>query len=108
MMTLLSDTVRYFVYGLALIGGLTMGLAVQPAGAADTCADKPFIAQGEPSTFEWLAKTKARANWRSRVRATRDLGTAYANWSMAANRDERCAPTATGFVCSFTGTPCKP
>jgi hypothetical protein len=99
--------VRHFVFGLVLIGGLT-GFADQPAQAAETCADKPFSAQGEAATFEWLAKTKARANWRSRVRATRDLGTAYANWSLAANRDEHCAPTAQGVVCSFTGTPCKP
>ena len=103
-----GETMRHFAFGLVLIGGITAGLAVPPAAAADTCADKPFSAQGEPSTFEWLAKTKARANWRSRVRATRDLGTAYANWSLAANRDEHCAPTAKGVVCSFTGTPCKP
>lgn len=108
MMTFLRcNRVCNFVRRLILIGGL-VGLAVPSARAADTCADKPIIAQGEPSTFEWLAKTKARANWRARVRATRNLGTYYANWSLAANRDEHCAPTAKGVVCSFTGTPCKP
>ena len=75
---------------------------------AAVCADKPVTMQGEPSAFEWLAKTKARADWRSRVRATRGLGTAYANWSLAANREERCRPGPKGTVCVFTGTPCTP
>ena len=78
------------------------------ANAAETCAAAAVSAQGEPSAFEWIARTKARANWRSRIRATKDLGADYSSWTRASSRDERCNPTPKGIVCSFTGTPCKP
>ena len=74
---------------------------------ADTCAAGPVKARGEPSTFQWLAMTKARANWRSRVRATKALGPAYSTWTRAQNRTEDCAPTPRGTVCVFGGVPCK-
>ena len=76
--------------------------------AAGTCASQPVEARGEQSRFIWSAKTKTRANWRSKVRATPGLGTAYANWARAENTEERCLTGPAGTVCIFTGTPCLP
>lgn len=76
-----------------------------PAVAA-TCAGSPVEARGEQSRFEWLAKTKARANWRRKVRLTPGLGAAYANWARAGNTEERCLSGPAGSLCIFTGVPC--
>jgi hypothetical protein len=77
------------------------------AVAADICAETAMTARGEPSSLEWLAKTKARANWRSRVRATPKLGTAYSTWSRAAQPVERCEMSSKGLVCTSTAIPCR-
>lgn len=77
------------------------------AAIAGECASAPVSARGEPAAFEWLAKTKARANWRSRVRGTRALGEAYSTWNRADAREERCSTTTRGIVCTFTATPCQ-
>jgi hypothetical protein len=87
---------------LAVIPVFTLG------AAAGTCASQPIEARGEQSRFVWLAKTKTRANWRRKVRATPGLGAAYANWARAENTDERCLTGPAGTVCIFTGTPCLP
>jgi hypothetical protein len=55
----------------------------------------------------WLAKTKARANWRRKVRATPGLGADYSNWGAAETSDERCITGDDGTTCVFTGYPCK-
>lgn len=83
------------------------GLAATAALADAACSATPVSAQGEPAGFEWLAKTKARANWRAKVRAISDLGPDYANWNIAADRAETCEPGENGIACLFTGTPCK-
>ena len=62
---------------LALV--TTVAAPVLKADAA-TCAGSAIEARGEQSRYEWLAKTKARANWRRKVRATPGLGPTYANW----------------------------
>lgn len=74
---------------------------------AETCALAPVTARGEQARFMWLAKTKARANWRARVRAMPALGTTYANWAQAKDTVERCLEGPKGVVCIFTGTPCR-
>jgi hypothetical protein len=76
--------------------------------SAGTCAVSPVIARGEESSFVWLAKTKARANWRRKVRSMPGLGPGYANWARAENTEERCLSGPAGAVCIFTGTPCLP
>ena len=76
------------------------------AKAASNCAGSPVSARGEPASFEWLAKTKARANWRARVRATKVLGEAYSVWNRADRREERCTTSARGVVCTFIAFPC--
>lgn len=78
------------------------------ATVALTCATDAVEARGEPSRYQWLAKTKARANWRARVRKTPGLGAPYANWARASNTDERCLTGPGGTLCIFTGTPCIP
>lgn len=83
-------------------------IAVTGPARAETCSEAPVSARGEPSKFEWLAKTKARANWRRRVRGTPGLGPDFAVWPRAANSEERCLTGPDGTVCIFTGTPCKP
>lgn len=86
---------------------LAAAVANTPAMAA-TCAGEPVEARGEQSRYVWLAKTKARANWRTKVRKTPGLGTTYANWARAANTDERCLSGPAGTLCIFKGTPCVP
>ena len=92
----------HLVIGLAL---LTAIAAARPALAA-TCAGSPIEARGEASRFQWIAKAKARASWRARVRATPGLGPAYANWSHAENTEERCITGPKDTLCVFTGLPC--
>ncbi len=75
---------------------------------ADTCASSPVVARGEEASYVWLAKTKARANWRAKVRASSGLGPNFANWSRAQNTEERCLTGPANSLCIFTGTPCAP
>ena len=88
-------------------GFMLLAFAVTSARAT-TCAGNSVEARGEQSRFEWLAKTKARANWRRKVRALPTLGAPYANWARANNTQERCLTGPLGTVCIFTGTPCLP
>ncbi|MEQ1716493.1 MAG: hypothetical protein ABL907_10995, partial [Hyphomicrobium sp.] len=46
------------------------------AASAASCASEQIEARGEQSRFLWLAKTKARANWRRKVRTNPALGAA--------------------------------
>ena len=80
---------------------------ISPAAAA-TCAGSTVEARGEQSRYVWLAKTKSRANWRSKVRHTPGMGTPYSVWARAENTQERCLTGPAGTVCIFTGTPCRP
>ncbi len=92
-----------------LLGAVAAAVALAASPVwAETCVQLPVTARGEPSSFEWLAKTKAHANWRSRVRATKAIGPAYSNWVRAADRLETCNPSPKGIICTFTGTPCRP
>lgn len=78
-----------------------------PATAA-TCATQSIDARGEQSRYVWLAKSKAKATWRAKVRRTTGLGAKYAVWSRAENTEEKCLTGPAGTVCIFTGTPCAP
>jgi hypothetical protein len=78
-----------------------------PALAA-TCAGSAIEARGEQSRFVWIAKAKARANWRAKVRRTPGLGPTFANWAHAENTEERCLTGPAGTLCIFNGTPCIP
>ena len=86
---------------------IVVAFVTQPARSA-TCASTPVEARGEPSRFVWLAKTKARSNWRRKVRAMPGLGSSYANWARAEATEERCLTGPLGTLCIFTGTPCLP
>jgi hypothetical protein len=87
-------------------------LAILPATSlqalAATCADRIVQARGEPSSFEVLAKAKARGNWRAQVRALPALGPKYANWNIAEAADYKCSESAAGYVCTAVGRPCRP
>lgn len=90
---------------------LTLALLVitgSPAAWAATCSGVMIEARGEQSRFMWSAKGKARANWRSKVRRTPELGTKFANWARAENTEERCLSGPAGIVCIFKGVPCIP
>ena len=100
-MTKILETLSIFI----LAGFLVADFPV--AAAADTCAPAPVVARGEESPFIWMAKGKARANWRSKVRATTGLGPQYANWGRSQDTEERCLTGPKGTVCIFTGTPCR-
>jgi hypothetical protein len=89
------------------LGAAVAALLIAPAQASKTCSDVAVSARGEPSRFVWLAKTKARANWRRQVRATPTLGTDFSNWGNAETSEERCITGDGGTVCIFTGYPCK-
>ncbi len=97
----------------AVIAGVAMVMmAVQAAPAsaqasAVECAAAPVSARGEPARFEAVARAKARANWRARVRAMPGLGNSYSNWARAAQAVERCISGSAGTVCTLTGRPCR-
>ena len=100
-------TMRFLALTLAavVIAPALTAITSHPTHAA-TCAGSPVEARGEQSRFEWLAKTKARANWRRKVRATPGLGTTFANWAHAENTEEHCLSGPAGTECIFTGLPC--
>lgn len=89
------------------LAALLLTLIIAPAHAAKTCSDAAISARGEPARYLWLAKTKARANWRRQVRATPNLGADFANWGNADTSDERCITAENRTVCIFTGYPCR-
>lgn len=91
---------------IAIAGILITALAGAAEARAEVCSDHAVTARGEPARLEWLAKTKARANWRARVRATPGLGDAFAGWRQAHDVHESCAPANGGTACSFSGIPC--
>jgi hypothetical protein len=77
-------------------------------GQGETCSPAPVTARGEPSRYEWMAKLKARANWRAKVRASTELGPDWAAWKLAKDTEERCLAGPESTVCIFTGSPCRP
>ncbi len=92
----------------AALAGILIAISYTAPAFAGPCAATTVEARGEQSRFVWLAKTKARANWRRKVRSTPGLGTKYANWARAETTDERCLTGPAGTLCIFTGTPCLP
>jgi hypothetical protein len=86
---------------------ILLPLVPRPLHAGE-CATTAIMARGEESRFVWLAKVKARALWRQKVRAMPGLGPNYANWARAQNTEERCLTGGAGTICIFTGTPCLP
>ena len=92
----------------AALAGFVIAMGYAAPASAGTCAASAIEARGEQSRFVWLAKTKARANWRHKVRSTPGLGAKYANWARAETTDERCLTGPAGTLCIFTGTPCLP
>lgn len=97
---------RYAALAVTVV--MALSTAVSTASAQHlTCAAEPVSAKGEPARFEWMARNKARGNWRSKVRIIAGLGGAYANWSNATDTDEYCIKGPTGAVCTFTGRPCR-
>ena len=89
----------------ALLAG---GLALPSAEAAPACAAAPVTARGEASTFQWLARTKARANWRVKVRRLKGLGADYANWNEARSTAYECGQNGKGIACTVSAIPCHP
>jgi hypothetical protein len=92
---------------LTLGAALMLPAANARAQGAAACGPEAVSARGENSRFAWTARTKARANWRRKVRATPGLGPDYANWARAQSTEERCLAGPVGTVCIFTGVPCK-
>lgn len=86
---------------------LALGLASAETARADTCAGAAVSARGENSRFEWTAKSKAKANWRRRVRGTPGLGAAYSDWARAADTEIKCLSGPAGSVCTLSGRPCR-
>jgi len=82
-------------------------LVSYPVQADPTCSETPIVARGEQARYTWLAKVKARALWRRKVRSIPGLGPDYARWARAQNTEERCLSGGAGTVCIFTGTPCR-
>ncbi len=95
---------RQWVAGLALAGAVLVSSA--PKTAAAVCGMEPVRARGEPSRFDTLARAKARAAWRAKVRALPALGPKYAAWAAAQDIEERCIRNDDVVYCIFVGTPC--
>jgi hypothetical protein len=92
------------LFGVTLLLSVAAGAS---SASALVCATEPVSARGEPSKLEWLAKTKARANWRSRVRATAQLGALYSTPARAVDANSACVADQRGTVCTFTAIPCR-
>jgi hypothetical protein len=75
--------------------------------AAGTCTEHAVSARGEPSRYEFLAKAKARGNWRAKVRAMPELGAEYADWYKALGAEYQCTPGAAGVICLAKAHPCR-
>ena len=99
---------RAVVAASLLICTIVSSIALTTTVQAGACAESAVSARGEESRFVWMAKTKARANWRRKVRSMPGIGPSYANWARAENTEERCMTGPSGTVCIFTGTPCLP
>ena len=96
------------VVAIFVAAGLMLGISLSTVRAQGlTCAQTVVSVRGEPASFELLARTKARANWRARVRMTPNLGDSFSTWARAMNAEERCVSGPAGTVCTFTGTPCR-
>jgi hypothetical protein len=93
--------------GLGLSVLVALFIASHPVQAGE-CSGKEIMARGEEASYVWLAKIKARALWRRKVRSLPGLGPDYANWAHAQNTEERCLSGGAGTVCIFTGIPCLP
>lgn len=74
---------------------------------SSTCAQMVVTARGETSRLEWIARSKARGNWRAQVRRNPGLGDRFANWARAAQAEERCLSGPAGTVCTISGIPCR-
>lgn len=94
------------VSAFAAIGVVALACMGAPVQAG-TCADRAVTARGDPSRFEVLAKAKARANWRAKVRAVPTLGAAYADFSRALAADYRCSQKDGRHVCVAVAHPCR-
>lgn len=86
---------------------IAMVILVSSPLAAKNCSDQPVSVRGEASSLQWLARAKAKANWRAKVRALPNLGDPFAKWERAENTVEHCVSGPTGTVCDFTGIPCR-
>lgn len=88
----------------------TFALALYSASSplyAKVCSDQSVSARGEPSSLQWLARAKTKANWRAKVRALPGLGDAFAKWERADDTTEHCVSGPSGTICDFTGVPCR-
>lgn len=83
-----------------------VSLASSPL-VAKSCSDQPVSVRGEASSLQWLARAKAKANWRAKVRTLPDLGDPFAKWERAENAIEHCVSGPSGTICDFTGIPCR-
>lgn len=90
----------------AAITAVIVGAMAGPA-SAQTCATTVVTARGDPASYQWLALIKAKGDWRSKVRALPELGTAFANWKIAADQVERCIKDGTSVRCIVSARPCR-
>lgn len=97
---------RYMSVWPMLAAGIFVATMPTPA-SAKKCVEEVVTVRGEPATFKWLARSKARANWRSRIRVTPGLGDPFANWALAEDAEEQCVSQADGTVCRLSGRPCR-
>ncbi len=91
----------------ALAFTLLLAVALAGPAQAETCAEAKVSARGEPASLEWLARTKARANWRAKVRAMSELGDPFANFDRAKESNEWCTAGPSGTVCQLEAIPCR-
>lgn len=110
-MPVVQPTLRIALSTAIILAVMLLAVGTPTQSAADeqpkTCSAKAVTVRGDPSKFEWIARTKAKANWRAKVRAITGLGDPYANWNRAENRQEECDAVPNGTVCEFTGIPCR-
>lgn len=100
--------VRRSFFAPLVAGSLALAACGLASGAAaQTCAIDPVSAKGESSRYLWLAKVKARANWRRKIRSIERLGAAYSDWGRASQSEENCEVVNARYTCVASAIPCK-
>ncbi len=81
-------------------------MAPAPALAQPRCSERLYSATGAPGRILYTAHRNARVLWSAKVRA--ELGTTYAKWGRAADRNYDCKFSNWKYHCSAEARPCRP
>jgi hypothetical protein len=76
-----------------------------PTAAAPGCGKTYFSAEGYDTDTEDKARGAAHFGWEKAVRAS-SYGAAYADWTHAQNKTEKCSKGPKYYTCKVLAQPC--